>query len=38
MTTDSIAVIPEAPHLVGENTIYTDTQLNAFRSGKRHQK
>ena len=33
---DGIAVVPEAPHLAGENTIYTDTQLKAFRSGKRH--
>jgi cytochrome c553 len=33
---DGIAVVSEAPHLAGENTIYTDTQLKAFRSGKRH--
>ena len=32
---DGIAVIPEAPNLAGENTIYLDTQLKAFRSGKR---
>jgi cytochrome c553 len=32
---DGIAVIPEAPNLAGENTIYIDTQLKAFRSGKR---
>ena len=30
-----IAVIPEAPNLAGENTIYLDSQLKAFRSGKR---
>ena len=32
---DGIAVIPEAPNLAGENAIYIDTQLEAFRSGKR---
>ena len=32
---DGIAVIPDAPNLAGENTIYLDTQLKAFRSGKR---
>jgi cytochrome c553 len=32
---DGIAVIPEAPNLAGENAIYIDTQLKAFRSGKR---
>jgi cytochrome c553 len=32
---DGIAVIPEAPNLAGENAIYSDTQLKAFRSGKR---
>ena len=32
---DGIALIPEAPNLAGENTIYLDTQLKAFRSGKR---
>jgi cytochrome c553 len=32
---DGIAVIPEAPNLAGENTIYIDIQLKAFRSGKR---
>ena len=32
---DGIAVIPEAPNIAGENTIYLDTQLKAFRSGKR---
>jgi cytochrome c553 len=32
---DGIAVVPEAPNLAGENTIYIDTQLKAFRSGRR---
>lgn len=32
---DGIAVLPDAPNLAGENTIYIDTQLKAFRSGKR---
>ena len=32
---DGIAVIDEAPNLAGENAIYIDTQLKAFRSGKR---
>jgi cytochrome c553 len=32
---DGIAVIPEAPNLAGESTIYLDTQLKAFRAGKR---
>jgi cytochrome c553 len=32
---DGIAVVPDAPNLAGENTIYLDTQLKAFRSGKR---
>ncbi|MBB5220772.1 cytochrome c553 [Amaricoccus macauensis] len=32
---DGIAVIPEAPNLAGENTIYIDTQLKAFRTEKR---
>lgn len=32
---DGIAVIPQAPNLAGENTIYLETQLKAFRSGKR---
>jgi cytochrome c553 len=30
-----VAVIEEAPNLAGENAIYIDTQLKAFRSGKR---
>jgi cytochrome c553 len=32
---DGIAVIPEAPNLAGENNIYIETQVKAFRSGKR---
>ncbi|MCJ8517556.1 c-type cytochrome [Pseudorhizobium tarimense] len=28
-------MIEDAPHLAGENVIYIDTQLKAFRSGKR---
>lgn len=32
---DGIAVIEEAPNLAGETNIYIDTQLKAFRSGKR---
>jgi cytochrome c553 len=32
---DGIAKIPVAPHLAGENEIYIQTQLKAFRSGKR---
>lgn len=32
---DGIAVIEEAPNLAGESSIYIDTQLKAFRSGKR---
>ena len=32
---DGIAKIPVAPHLAGENEIYLQTQLKAFRSGKR---
>lgn len=32
---DGIAKIPIAPHLAGENRIYIETQLKAFRSGKR---
>jgi cytochrome c553 len=32
---DGIAKIPIAPNLAGENTIYLETQLKAFRSGKR---
>jgi cytochrome c553 len=32
---DGIAVIEDAPHLAGENTIYLQTQLKAFRSGAR---
>jgi cytochrome c553 len=32
---DGIAVIEDAPNLAGENAIYIDTQLKAFRGGKR---
>ncbi len=32
---DGIAKIPIAPHIAGESKIYLQTQLKAFRSGKR---
>lgn len=32
---DGIAVIDDAPNLAGEANIYIDTQLKAFRTGKR---
>ncbi|WP_353474630.1 c-type cytochrome [Salipiger sp. H15] len=32
---DGIALLPEAPNLAGEVNIYIDTQLKAFRIGKR---
>ena len=32
---NGIAVIPDAPNLAGETAMYLDTQLKAFRSGKR---
>jgi cytochrome c553 len=32
---DGIATIPIAPNLAGESAIYLQTQLKAFRSGKR---
>lgn len=32
---DGIAQIPIAPHLAGESQIYIETQLKAFRNGKR---
>ncbi|WP_299819906.1 cytochrome c [uncultured Jannaschia sp.] len=32
---DGISVIEDAPNLAGENSIYTETQLKAFRSGRR---
>lgn len=32
---DGIATIPIAPHLAGESAIYIETQLKAFRNGKR---
>lgn len=33
---DGIAVDEMAPNLAGETAVYIDTQLRAFRSGKRH--
>jgi cytochrome c553 len=32
---DGVAKIPEAPNLAGESEIYLQTQLKAFRAGKR---
>ena len=32
---DGIAKIPIAPHLAGESQVYIETQLKAFRKGKR---
>ncbi len=32
---DGIALVEDAPNLAGETNIYLDTQLKAFRSGKR---
>jgi len=32
---DGLARMPIAPHLAGESEIYLQTQLRAFRSGKR---
>jgi cytochrome c553 len=32
---DGVAKIPIAPHIAGESQIYLETQLKAFRSGKR---
>jgi len=32
---DGIAVMEDAPNLAGETSIYIDTQLKAFRTGKR---
>lgn len=32
---DGLSVIEEAPNLAGESNIYIETQLKAFRSGKR---
>lgn len=32
---DGVAKIPIAPNLAGESQIYLETQLKAFRSGKR---
>jgi len=33
---DGLHQIPEAPNLAGENTVYIETQIKAFRLGKRH--
>lgn len=33
---DGLALIPDAPNLAGETNIYIDTQLKAFRIGKRN--
>ena len=32
---DGLAVVEDAPHLAGETNIYIETQLKAFRTGKR---
>lgn len=32
---DGVAKIPIAPHIAGESSVYLETQLKAFRSGKR---
>lgn len=32
---DGIAKMPDAPHIAGESQIYLESQLKAFRSGKR---
>ena len=32
---DGIAKIPTAPHIAGESKIYLESQLKAFRSGRR---
>lgn len=32
---DGLAQLPDAPNLAGETNIYIDTQLKAFRNGKR---
>ncbi|WP_343080182.1 cytochrome c [Ostreiculturibacter nitratireducens] len=32
---DGIALIEDAPNLAGENVVYIETQLKAFRTGKR---
>lgn len=32
---DGIAKLPNAPHIAGESKIYLESQLKAFRSGKR---
>lgn len=32
---DGLAKMPNAPHIAGENTLYLQNQLKAFRDGKR---
>ena len=32
---DGLSVVEDAPHLAGESNIYIETQLKAFRSGRR---
>ena len=32
---DGIALLPTAPHIAGENSVYLSAQLEAFRSGRR---
>jgi cytochrome c553 len=32
---DGIALLEDVPHLAGENRVYTETQLKAFRNGQR---
>lgn len=32
---DGLSVVPDVPNLAGESTIYLETQLKAFRNGKR---
>ncbi|MGC9447826.1 c-type cytochrome [Cereibacter johrii] len=32
---DGVAVLEDAPNLAGENAVYIETQLKAFRTGKR---
>ena len=32
---DGVAKMPIAPHIAGESQVYLETQLKAFRSGKR---
>lgn len=32
---DGIARVPDAPHIAGESELYLESQLKAFRSGRR---